>query len=198
MATPVLRWLLLLGFLLVFGGMYIPLMPRYARDVLDAGAQGYGTLLAAMGLGGLVGSASLIAAGNVRSLGLVLAGVAVLFLLLMIVFAFSTSLPLSSAVSFGFGFLIVWWSNSLRTAFQITAADEMRGRVMGLFSLNMQMLTLAWLVGGASSQLIGPRATMVSGMVVTAFFYVLAYVRSPDLRRLGHSDALAAPAGPTP
>ncbi len=198
MATPVLRWLLLLGLLLVFGGMYIPLMPRYARDVLDAGVQGYGTLLAAMGLGGLVGSASLIAAGNVRSLGLVLAGVAVLFLLLMIIFAFSTSLPLSSAVSFGFGFLIVWWSNSLRTAFQITAADEMRGRVMGLFSLNMQMLTLAWLVGGASSQLIGPRATMVSGMVVTAFFYVLAYVRSPDLRRLGHSDALAALAGPTP
>ena len=37
MATPALRWLLLLGFLLVFAGMYMPLVPRYARDVLGAG-----------------------------------------------------------------------------------------------------------------------------------------------------------------
>ena len=189
MATPALRWLLLLGFLLVFAGMYMPLVPRYARDVLGAGPEGYGTLLAAMGVGGLVGSATLIAAGNVRSLALVLAGSAVLFLVLMVVFAFSTTLPLSAAVSFGFGVLIVWWSTAVRTAFQITAADEMRGRVMGLLALNVQMLTLAWLVGGVGSELIGPRATMILGAAVTAFFYVLAYALSPDLRRVGKAGS---------
>ena len=192
MATPALRWLLLLGFLLVFAGMYMPLVPRYARDVLGAGPEGYGTLLAAMGVGGLVGSATLIAAGNVRSLALVLAGSAVLFLVLMVVFAFSTTLPLSAAVSFGFGVLIVWWSTAVRTAFQITAADEMRGRVMGLLALNVQMLTLAWLVGGVGSELIGPRATMILGAAVTAFFYVLAYALSPDLRRVGKAGSFAS------
>ena len=185
MATPALRWLLLLGFLLVFAGMYLPLVPRYVRDVLGAGPEGYGTLLAAMGLGGLVGSATLIVAGNVRSLALLLVASAVLFLALMVVFAFSTTLLLSSAVSFGFGILIVWWSTAVRTALQITASDEMRGRVMGLMALNMQMLTLAWLAGGLSSELIGPRATMILGAAVTAFFYVVAYARSPDLRRVG-------------
>ena len=185
MATPALRWLLLLGFLLVFAGMYLPLVPRYVRDVLGAGPEGYGTLLAAMGLGGLVGSATLIVAGNVRSLALLLVASAVLFLALMVVFAFSTTLLLSSAVSFGFGILIVWWSTAVRTAFQITAADEMRGRVMGLLAVNVQMLTLAWLAGGLSSELIGPRATMILGAAVTAFFYVVAYARSPDLRRVG-------------
>ncbi len=191
MATPALRWLLFLGFLLVFAGMYLPLVPRYVRDVLGAGAEGYGTLLAAMGLGGLVGSATLIAAGNVRSLALLLTTSAVLFLALMVVFAFSTTLWLSSAVSFGFGILIVWWSTAVRTALQVTASDEMRGRVMGLMAINMQMLTLAWLVGGVSSELIGPRATMILGAAVTAFFYVLAYARSSDLRGVGK-------AGPSP
>ena len=192
MATPALRWLLLLGFLLVFAGMYLPLIPRYVRDVLGAGPEGYGTLLAATGLGGLVGSAALIAVGNVRSLALLLVASAVLFLALMVVFAFSTTLWLSSSVSFGFGVLIVWWSTAVRTALQVTASDEMRGRVMGLMALNMQMLTLAWLVGGVASELIGPRATMILGAAVTAFFYVLAYAHSPDLRRVGKPGSFAS------
>ena len=191
MATPALRWLLFLGFLLVFAGMYLPLVPRYVRDVLGAGPDGYGTLLAAMGLGGLVGAATLIVAGNVRSLALLLVTSAVLFLLLMVVFAFSTTLFLSSAASFGFGVLIAWWSTGVRTALQVTASDEMRGRVMGLMALNMQMLTLAWLVGGVTSELIGPRATMILGAGVTAFFYVLAYARSADLRRVGKPGSFA-------
>ena len=155
MATPALRWLLLLGFLLVFAGMYLPLVPRYVRDVLGEGAGGYGTLLAAMGLGGLAGSVTLIAAGNVRSLALLLGASAVLYLALMIVFALSTTLWLSSVAAFGFGVLTVWWITAVRTALLITASDEMRGRVMGLMGLNLQMLTLAWLVGGLTSGLIG-------------------------------------------
>ena len=184
-ATPALRWLLLLGFMLIFAGMYLPLMPRYARDVLEVGPGGFGTLLAAQGVGGLVGAASLILAGQVRSLARVLVIVNVGFLGLVVLLAFSTSLALSSVATFGFGFLIVWWSNSMRTMFQLTATDEMRGRVMGIFSLIMQMLALSWLIGGLLSELIGPQATMIVGMVISLFFYLLAYSRSPDLRRVG-------------
>lgn len=184
-ATPALRWLLLLGFMLIFAGMYLPLMPRYARDVLEVGPGGFGTLLAAQGAGGLVGAASLILAGQVRSLARVLVIVNVGFLGLVILLAFSTSLALSSVATFGIGFLIVWWGNSMRTMFQLTATDEMRGRVMGIFSLIMQMLALSWLIGGLLSELIGPQATMIVGMVISLFFYLLAYSRSPELRRVG-------------
>ncbi len=184
-ATPALRWLLLLGFMLIFAGMYLPLMPRSARDVLEVGPGGFGVLLAAQGAGGLVGAASLILAGQVRSLARVLVIVNVGFLGLVILLAFSTSLALSSVATFGFGFLIVWWGNSMRTMFQLTATDEMRGRVMGIFSLIMQMLALSWLIGGLLSELIGPQATMIVGMVISVFFYLLAYARSPDLRRVG-------------
>ncbi len=184
-ATPALRWLTVMSIMLAFGGIIQPLMPRYARDVLGAGAQGYGILLSAQGVGGLVGVVSLIIVSDVRSLAKIMVACTFAFAVLTVVFAFSTSLVLSSAVTFGFGFIIVWWGNSMRVAFQLTASDEMRGRVMSLFGMTMQMLTLSWLLGGVLSDLIGPKQTMIGGIVLCASVYALAYLRSPELRAVG-------------
>ena len=185
LGTPVLKWMLVLSLGVLFAGVYMPLIPRYARDVLNAGAEGYGTILAAQGIGGLVGVISVILAGNVRSLGLILMVCSLAFASLGIVFAFSTSLFLSSAAAFGFGAVIVWWGNSLRVAMQVSSTDDMRGRVMSMFAMLSQMLALAWLLGGALSEVIGPRATIISGVAVCAGIYTLAYVRSPELRAVG-------------
>jgi MFS family permease len=185
LGTPVFKWLLVLSFSLVFAGLWMPLLPRYARDVLDTGADGYGIILAAQGVGGIVGVITLIAAGSVRALGKILVVSTLTFTLLMVVFIFSTSITLSASIAAGFGFIIVWWANSLRVAFQISARDEMRGRVMSIFAIISQIFSVSWLLGGALSELIGPQATMMSGMVVCAAFYVAAYVRSPEIRTLG-------------
>ena len=184
-SDPALRWTLLLGFMLVFAGMHFSLLPRYSRDVLNAGAGGFGTLLAAQGLGGIFGTISLIASGNVRQLARVLVIVTFSFLGCMILLALSTNLWLSSLAMAGTGFVIVWWGNSLRTMFQLQAADHMRGRVMGIFSLIGQMLALSWLVGGLMSELIGMRPTMVIGISIAAAVYLFAYLRSPELRAVG-------------
>lgn len=183
--SPLFRWLLLLSVTLVFAGFWNPLLPRYARDVLNSGVEGYGAILAAQGVGGIIGVISLIAAGNVRALGKILVVSALAFTVLMVAFAFSTSLLLSSAIAVGFGFIIVWWANSMRVAFQLSSSDEMRGRVMSVFAIITQVFALSWLLGGALSELIGPQATMISGMAICAIFYVLAYVKSPEIRNLG-------------
>jgi hypothetical protein len=86
---------------------------------------------------------------------------------------------------FGTGFVIVWWGNSLRTLFQLQAADHMRGRVMGIFSLIGQMIALSWLAGGLLSELIGMRPTMVTGISIATAVYLFAYLRSPELRAIG-------------
>ena len=127
----------------------------------------------------------MIAAGSVRALGKILVVSALAFTLLMLVFIFSTSIVLSASIAAGFGFIIVWWANSMRVAFQISSRDEMRGRVMSIFAIITQMFAVSWLLGGALSELIGPQATMISGMAVCAAFYVAAYVRSPEIRALG-------------
>ena len=185
LGTPVFRWLVVLSLSLVFAGFWMPLLPRYARDVLNTGADGYGIILAAQGVGGIVGVITLIASGSVRSLGKILVVSALAFTLLMLVFIFSTSIVLSASIAAGFGFIIVWWANSMRVAFQISSRDEMRGRVMSIFAIITQVFSVSWLLGGALSELIGPQATMISGMAVCAAVYVVAYVRSPAIRALG-------------
>ena len=47
--TPELRWLTLLALSVLLGGMMMPLIPRWSRDVLGTGADGYGFILAAGG-----------------------------------------------------------------------------------------------------------------------------------------------------
>jgi MFS family permease len=184
-SDPALRWTLLLGFMLIFAAMHFTLLPRYSRDVLNAGAGGFGTLLAAQGLGGIAGTVSLIASGSVRQLARVLVIVTWVFLGCMVLLALSTNLWLSSLAMFGTGFVIVWWGNSLRTLFQLQAADHMRGRVMGIFSLIGQMIALSWLAGGLLSELIGMRPTMVTGISIATAVYLFAYLRSPELRAIG-------------
>jgi len=183
--TPALRWLMVMGFFVMFATMYFPLIPRIARDSLDVGADGYGSILAATGIGSFVGSLALIMSGNIRSVGRILLVVPVVFSLLLIAFAFVNTIETAWAVAFGLGAVIPWWANTMRTAFQLPASEEMRGRVMALFALTGQFIQFGWFVGGASSQLVGPDATLIAGGIICASFYTFAYVKSPAIRQLG-------------
>jgi predicted MFS family arabinose efflux permease len=183
--TPALRWLMFMGFFVMFATMYFPLIPRIARDSLDAGADGYGSILAATGIGSLVGSLALIMSGNIRSVGRILLVVPVVFSILLVAFAFVNTLEAAWAVAFGLGAVIPWWANTMRTAFQMPATEEMRGRVMALFALTGQFIQFGWFVGGTSSELIGPDATLIAGGVVCASFYIFAFTKSSAIRQLG-------------
>lgn len=187
--TPVLQWLLLLGITVIAVGVWFALVPRFARDVLESGATGYGMILSARGVGGLAGMLTLIAAGNVRRLAVVLLCCALAFAVLVVTFAFSTSLVMAAAIGFGLGVVFIWWPATLRTAFQHAGTDEMRGRVMSLFSLVGQLLTFGWLVGGLLSEAIGPQATMLLVAGICALLNGLAYGVSADLRSIGREAA---------
>ncbi len=186
--TPVLQWLLVLGISAVSVGAWLTLVPRYALDFLDSGATGYGAILSARGIGGLVGVLLLLAAGRVKRLGLILLGCAIGFSLLVVAFAFARAMLLASVIAFGLGIVFVWWPSTLRTAFQLSTTDEMRGRVMSLFSLVGQILTMGWLLGGILSQTMGPQAAMIAVAVFCFGLNGLAYWRSPALRNLGGDE----------
>jgi predicted MFS family arabinose efflux permease len=180
--TPILQWLLLLGITVIAVGVWFALLPRYARDVLDAGATGYGSILSARGLGGLVGVITLIVAGRVKRLAAVLMACSLGFATLVIAFAFSSSIFVATILAFGLGIVFIWWPSTLRTAFQLSAIGAMQGRVMSLFSLIGQLLTLGWFVGGVLSEAIGAQAAMVIVAFLCAGANILAYIRSPALR----------------
>jgi hypothetical protein len=108
------------------------------------------------------------------------------FAVLVVAFAFSSTLAWATILAFGLGIVFIWWPSTLRTAFQLAATNEMRGRVMSLFALIGQLLTLGWFVGGTLSEAIGPRAALVLVAILCVAINVLAFVCSPVLRAIGH------------
>ena len=182
--TPHVAWLLLLSTATLFAAVYFPLVPVYARDVFGGGAREFGFLMGAQGAGFLIGSLATTAIGDMPHKGKMLLLVAVAWSTGMIVFAFSTSFPLTLASVFTMGFVGMFWVNTLRTLMQTAVPDEMRGRVMGLYMMTLQAIPLGWLVGGTLATAFGNEAALVIGALVFTSIVALAFIRSPELRRL--------------
>ena len=64
--TPRVAWLVSLGATLPLAGIFMSMVPIYARDVLQIGPEGMGVLMATYGVGSLIGSVSLSVPGPDR------------------------------------------------------------------------------------------------------------------------------------
>ena len=134
--TPVIR--LVLGMLLVVSitvfnfTVYVPLL---ARHVLGLGAEGFGFLMAALGVGAVAGALTvgfwrapeLPLSGMLTASALALAGLLSLSAARHVLVA----VPLLFVTGF-FGLVLV---ASCNTRLQLAAPDELRGRMMSLYAL---------------------------------------------------------------
>ena len=68
---------------------FITVLPVFARDLLEVGAQGQGFLLAAIGVGALVSAATIALAGHRLTRGRVMIDSSLVYALALVVFAFS-------------------------------------------------------------------------------------------------------------
>jgi predicted MFS family arabinose efflux permease len=166
----------------------MPLVPRWARDVIGSEVDGYAVILVGGGVGGLVGAIALMLAPPFKQLAKLLVVVALVWSIATVGFSFTTSL-IPAAIAFGIqGGAVAWWANTIRTMFQLAARDDMRGRVMSLFGLISQAIALGWMLGGALSELIGPQLTFLLSAALVLSLYVFSYMKSPELRRVGRDD----------
>ena len=125
-------------------------------------------------------------------------GAAALFGLLVAAFAASTSYPLSMVMTFSAGFVASIYLNLGMTTLQVLVPDELRGRVMGVWSMTWFLTPVGAFVVGAGAEFAGTQ-TMVAlgGLSVTVFAAVL-YAVSPELRavpRMGDRGGAHYPRG---
>ncbi len=193
---PVRNLLLLLGFMAGFGFQFMVLLPVYARDILKTGAEAYGLMVSAFGLGSLLSALMLTRShdrwGLRRNLlvGLSVAAVG------MVTFARSTHLALSLGAAFASGFGLILYVASTNTLLQLTIEDRYRGRVMSLYTLMfVGTAPLGALTAGAIAQRAGaPAATTFSGLVLLAGALWLAY----RLRVIASREAVGRVSEPPP
>jgi MFS family permease len=168
----------------VFGRSYQNLLPIFGRDIWQAGAEGYGLLLSAAGGGAVIGAFGLASLHHWRHHGAVMLISGFLFSLSLVAFSLSPSIWIGLILLFVAGVASTVFSTIISTFIQLQAPNELRGRVMSLYTVTLIGLpSLGALGSGALADWLGgvqgaPRAVLlgavataiVLGLVVPAFW----------------------------
>lgn len=182
----VLRLLFVAGSLSLFGLIYVPLLPVFARDVLHVGASGFGLLATAGGVGALVAALSLAQFSDKIPRGKVMTATMFLFPLFVIGFTFMQSIYSAMILLALVGLTSVTTNALVNTLIQIIVPDELRGRVMSVFMFLMRGLSpLGGLAAGGLAQLTGNAPEVVAISAGIAWLCAITItITSPQLRRL--------------
>jgi MFS family permease len=167
---PRVRTILLLFLAVgVFGWSYMVVMPAFARDVLGRGADGFGILMSASGTGALIGALFVATFGHrVTPRKLALGGVWV-FSAALLAFSFARNFYVALGFLFVAGFGMLLFFSTTNTVLQTIVADDMRGRVMGVWSLVFgAMIPLGSLEAGAVANWFGTPTALALGGIVCA------------------------------
>jgi MFS family permease len=175
-------------FLLDFGvtlvGFYRPILPIFAADVFNMGASGLGLLYAAPSAGSLIGSMTLLMAGDIKQKGIAVVLAAV---------GFAASLALLG-ISHWFwlavgAVIILGITDSIsvairRTVVQLLAPNEMLGRANSLITVFAQTTNgLGALLAGAAAQIIGAPIALLLGSGLCLLMILVTCVAIPQLWR---------------
>jgi MFS family permease len=140
-------------------------IPPFAKDVMGTGADGYGFLMAASGVGSLL--AALTIAFRGRPDPRIIVGGAVLLGVLEAALGFTRSMPLAMVCMFGIGAGGISMAAMANTTIQLNVPDMLRGRVLAVYATVFAGSTpIGGLAFGALASAIGPALAVTVGGVV--------------------------------
>ncbi len=181
--SPIRALLLLLGLVSLMGMPYTVLMPIFADRILHGGANAYGLLLSASGVGALFGALSLTFRRTISGLGRWVAFSATGFGVALMVFSISRQMWLSMALLVPAGYCMMVEMASSNTLIQSMVPDRLRGRVMAVYSMMfMGVAPFGALLAGALATPLGARTTVAIGGAVCVIGGITFGVKLPALR----------------
>jgi MFS family permease len=183
---PIIVALIVLqGTVNLFGVAFITLMPAWAVRVLGGNATTVGLLQSARGVGALVVALMIAALGRFRFRGRLISVGALAFPLATGLFAAMRWLPLALAAQLVVGGTLVLMGNLANSLVQSLSADELRGRVTGIYTLVVFGAgPLCGLWAGSVAQRWGEPVAVYIGAGVTLAVALGLYAFVPRLRRL--------------
>src|SRR5258708_25000731 len=113
---------------------YLTFVAYFAKEVLHSNARGLGILMACSGLGAFLAAVSIAFQGRGARRGRFVVFSGLGFYASIIAFTFSRSFRLSCALSAVAGCCMILMVATLNTLLQHLAEDQMRGRVMSIYS----------------------------------------------------------------
>ena len=182
-SPPIRSILLLLALVSLVGMPYTVLMPVFASTILHGGPHTLGFLMAATGVGALLGAVFLANRRSVLGLGKIIPLMSAVFGAGLIGFSLSRTLWLSIPLLFvtGLGFMVQMAASN--TLLQTLVDDDKRGRVMSFYTMAFMGTTpFGSLLAGILAQRIGAPQTLLlggAGCLAAALWFALLL---PNLR----------------
>jgi MFS family permease len=174
-----------LGFGALFGFGFITLMPAWAVTVLGGDVTTNGLMQSARGVGAMLGALMIASLGAFNYRGKLLTFGSFVFPILLLVYSQVRVIPLSLLLLVGVGWGFMLFINLSNALIQTTVPDELRGRVMSIFTLSFfGLFPIGSLMAGQAAARIGEQPTVLISALIMLSFAVFVYLRFPQLRRM--------------
>ena len=184
-SKPSLIVLLLLGFIISALGMnYMNLMPAFAKESLDLGADGLGILLSSTGIGALVGSLAIASLGNYQSKGKLLLASVTGWGITIFLFSISSSMNIALFLLLFVGFTQAIFMAVHMTLIQINTPENMQGRVMSMFTLTFGLMPLGVIPVSILAETNGTPYALAASAIIITIVGILLQLFAPRLRNL--------------
>lgn len=177
----------------LFGMSYVTVLPIYADWYFRTGSTGFGLLNAAHGAGAIVGTLTIATiAPRIARPGRALLVTATCLGGWLMAFAVAPGMWLALPMLALVGFSNTFYLTQVSTFIQQNVPDQLRGRVLSIYSLCWNLMPLGGLLAGALASVASARvAVLLGGAMVSA--NALALLTSRRLRALGHGRIGASP-----
>jgi MFS family permease len=163
-SLPIKMTLFLTALVSFMGMSYGVLMPVFAKEIFHGGPHTLGFLMSASGLGALTGALTIASKETSKGLERIIpAGVCICGIGLT-GFAFSSNLYVSMVLIFLTGYGMIVFFTSSNTLIQTIVEENMRGRVMSLYTMSfMGTMPLGSIFAGSLAQKIGAQNAILIG-----------------------------------
>jgi MFS family permease len=173
-----------LGAVSFFGVGVVALLPAWAVAVLGGGAALNGFLQSARGLGAVAGALTLAAVGGFIPRGRIAAVASLALPFALLAFAVSRWQPLSLLTMTLVGICFMSFANSANALVQSRTPDDLRGRVMSIFTFTFfGLMPVGSLVAGEAAERFGEPPTLIASALCLLAVSALVWLRVPELRQ---------------
>lgn len=172
------------GFVSLFGIGMMNLLPAWAKDVMGGDVTTNGWLVSARGLGSLISALMLAYWGGRKLRGRLWTIGAFIMPVMLFVFAWIRWLPLSLVTLLGVGWAFMMMLNNSQAIVQSLVSDNLRGRVMGVYTLVFfGSMPIGSILAGSVAEKIGEPMTVMLGAVLLLILAIVAWLFFPAIRR---------------
>jgi MFS family permease len=169
----------------LFGITYGTVLPAFVDSVLGQGPAAFGAMNMASGIGAVSAAVVITFFGDRGHRGAWLSRLSLAYPLILFAFAFNVSYPIALLLSALLGFGFMGQFTLINTLLQTQIVDEMRGRVMSLYTLTFFGLTpFGNLAVGALSEVWGISVTLSASALLMVIFAVVILYRMPGVPQL--------------